>query len=398
VAVLTPGDKVTVLKRTTGWCFVDYGGGKTGWIADWLAPISSRLTRPTTESGLKLFFPNVGREGKLAGDISQSAHVSSLTWQDSQDGTTAVIALKHPVGYKLTAADEGWRLTFGSWVTNLQFISDADGSRIRVSLDGQAEPTVAYDSENQAVMVKVPNATLAENAPTNLNGDGTLVTKVQASQAGTDVRIAVSSTRETAYSLTQVSGAVWEISFASPTLVGKTIALDPGHGMTDPGAMGTMGWNEKDYTHDVISRVRTLLQAAGAKTVVTREIQSPYIEAHGRAALINRSDADLFLSVHINSYTNTAISGLETYYYPRNNNERFARLVQNELVSTLGWPNRGVKSNTLLILPRETLTTGVLTEVGFISNPHDESQLFQTEVRQRIAEALYRAIERYFAE
>lgn len=398
IITLYPKEKVVVLERQTGWYRVSYGSNKTGWIADWLVPLASSLTQPTTVPGLKLFFPGIERDCELSGEISQSSHIASLTWEQSEAGTTAIVQLKHAVGYKLASTGDSWRLTFGTWLTNLQFAADATGSRILLTLDGQGQPTLAYDAESQTVVIKLANATLAEGVPVSLTGDGTLVAKAQAAQVGGDVRVSVTLARQTAYHLTRVDDATWEVSFASPTLAGKTIALDPGHGATDPGAMGTKGWNEKDYTHDIINRVRQLLQAAGAKVVTTREISSPYIEAHGRAALINQSGADLFLSVHINSFDKSSVRGLETYYYPRNDNERFARLVQGELVGALGWPDRGVRSNTLYILTKEALTTGVLAEVGYISNPEDESQLFKPEVRQQIAEALYRAIERYFAE
>ena len=398
ITTVYPGHQVTVLERKTGWYRVNYGGSQTGWIADYLVPLTSVLVQPTTVPGLKLTFPGVDRACQLAGDIRESVHIASLTWQDDNSGTTAIIQLKHAVGYKLTAVGDGWRLTFGTWVTALKLISDQDGTMVRVSLDGQSQPTVAYAADRQAVMVTVANATLAENVPASLSGDGRLVAKAQVNQVGSDVRVTVTLARQLAYHLNKVNDTTWEVIFSTPTLVGKTVALDPGHGAADPGAMGTKGLNEAGYTADIIARLRTLLGAAGANVVMTREIQSPSIEAHGRAALINQSGADLFLSVHINAYTNPTVHGLETFYYPRNDNERFARLVQGALVSSLGWPDRGVKSNTLYILTRESLTTGALAEIGFITNAQDESLLYQSDGRQKIAESLYRAIESYFAD
>lgn len=398
ITTLYPGTKVTVLQRQTGWYKVSYGSNQIGWIADWLVPLNSSLSQPTTVPALKLTFPGVERSSQLIGDINTSGHIASLNWQDDASGTTAIIRLKHEVGYKLTAVGDGWRLTFGTWVTDLKLSSDQTGTAVRLSLDGQSQPTVAYGADNQIVVITTANANLAENVPSSLSGDGQLVTKAQVTQVGADVRVTVTLARQLAYHLEKVNDTTWEVNFSSPTLVGKTIALDPGHGASDPGAMGTKGLNEKDITADIINRLRTILQAAGAKVVTTREIQSPYIEAHGRAALINQSGADLFLSVHINAYTSTTVHGLETFYYPRNDNERFARLVQGELVSSLGWPDRGVKSNTLYILTRESLTTGALAEIGFITNPEDENQLYQPDVRQKIAESLYRAIESYFAD
>lgn len=398
VALLQRGHKITVLERQEGWCLVDYGAGKTGYIADWLVPISSRLTGSSSVPVLKIFFPGMQRDGALIGDIAESGHIASLTWQDSSDGVAALLQLQHAVGYDLSEAEEGFRLTLGTWVTDLQLVQGAGGSKLGISLDGQSEPKVAYVAATQEVVVTVANATLAASAPASLAGDGVLISRIKVEQSGSDVRMTATLLRKTAYHLSRIDDSTWEIGFSSPTLVGKTIALDPGHGATDPGAMGTKGWNEKDYTHDIVSRLRTLLQDAGASVFTTREVQSAPIVHHQRAAAINQSGADLFLSVHINSFTTSTPRGLETFYYPRNDNERFARLVQGELVNSLGWLDRGAKSNTAYILTREALTTGALAEIGFISNPADENLLYQASVRQQIAEALFKAIERYFAD
>jgi len=397
VALLQQGHKITVLERMEGWCLVDYGAGKTGYIADWLVPISSRLTGSTTVPVLKLFFPGLQKDAVVVGDLTQSGHIASLNWQEDTSGVTATIQLQHEVGHKLSQTEDGWRLTLGTWVTGLQLLQTTGGSKLRISLDGQSEPKVAYIAASQEVVITVANATLASGIPASLAGDGVLVSAVKVEQVGSAVRMTASLLRKTAYHLGKADDSIWEIGFSSPTLAGKTIALDPGHGATDPGAMGTKGWNEKDYTHDIVNRLRTLLQAAGANVITTREVQSPAIVHYQRAALINQSGAELFLSVHINSFTSRSVRGLETYYYPRNDNERFARLVQGELVSSLGWLDRGVKYNTKYVLTREALTTGVLAEIGFISNPEDENLLYQASVRQQIAEALYKAIERYFA-
>lgn len=60
------------------------------------------------------------------------------------------------------------------------------------------------------------------------------------------------------------------------------------------------------------------------------------------------------------------------------------------------WPDRGIKSGRYIIC-RDTLTTGAMAELGFISNPTDESLLYQPEIRQRMAQALFNAAEKYFA-
>lgn len=398
LATLPLGHPITVLKRLDGWCLVDYGNGKTGYIADWLVPISSRLTESSTVPAVKISFPGVARDCQLLGELADSAHIDAFTWEESSQGVAVVMQLKHPVSYRLKESAGGWSFTLGTWLENLVLTETSVGSSLQIALDGHNQPKVSYASASQAVVVTLANSTLAGDAATALPGDNTLVSGVQAEQVGSDVRITIPLLRKVAYNLHKTDDLHWEVSLFSPTVVGKTIALDPGHGATDPGATGTLGWNEKDYTHDIVNRLRAMLVDAGAKVVTTREVHSAPIVHHERAALINRSGADLFLSVHINSFTNRNVRGLETFYYPRGDNERFARLIQGELVASLGWLDRGVKSNKAYILTREALTTGALAEVGFISNPDDERLLYQAAIRQQIAEALYRAIDRYFAD
>lgn len=398
LATIHPPHKITVLERKDGWCRVNYGGTQDGWIADFLVPLSSRFTAPATVPGLRLFFPGMVRDQAVEWQPAASSHVAAAAWEDGPAGTTLIMQLKRTVSYRLEQNEQGQQLTFGNLVSKLALTSNASGARLGIDLDGSAKATVRYSAEELKAVITIPNAALAAGVPTSIAGDKTLIASVTAGQAGTDVRIEVLLTRQLAYHLSSTNGdAAWEVTFSSPTLMGKVIAIDPGHGATDPGALGTRGWHEKDFTHDIAYRLRDLLKQAGATVVMTREISSPPIYAVDRSALINAAGADAFVSIHINSYK-TNVRGLETYYYPRLDNERFARLVHGELVNELGWPSRGVIPNTQYIMVKNTMTTGVLAEIGYISNPEEEAELLKPEVRQRIAEALFRAFSRYFSD
>ncbi len=134
---------------------------------------------------------------------------------------------------------------------------------------------------------------------------------------------------------------------------------------------------------------------------MTRLFESPPIQGPARAVIVNKAGADLLISVHINaSTTNKAARGIETWYYPRGDSERFARLAQNALMAELGAPwtsyIRGVKSGNYIIV-KESLTTGIMAELGFISNSEDEWHLYQPSTRQKMAQGLFNAAEQYFA-
>ncbi len=398
ITVLYPGHKIRVLERLEGWCFVEYGGGKKGYIADYLVPLESRLIDSQVVPGIAIRFPGVNKASQLQLSLSDSGHFAASEWQQDKDGTTLLLQLKQPISYRLNYTDEGWQLTFGTWLQELKFVSTERGPRVRLTLDGPSQPTIKYSSAEEAIILTIGGATLGSEVKHSIAGDGVYVDKITAEQAGSEVRLMVKLPRTLAYHLQKVGDATWELVIASPTLVGKLIAIDPGHGATDPGAMGTLGWNEADYTHDIAYRLRDLLTQAGANVMMTRLYESGPIQGPARAAKVNAAGADLLISIHINSATNKSARGIETWYYPRGDNAHFARLVQDSLMAELGysWPDRGIKSGRYIIC-RDTLTTGAMAELGFISNPTDESLLYQPEIRQRMAQALFNAAEKYFA-
>lgn len=398
LTTLYPGHKIKVLERLEGWCYVEYGAGKKGYIADYLVPLESRLINADIVPGIAINFPGVSKSSQAEFAFKESSHFAAASWQESASGSTLLLQLKKPVSYRLNHTAEGWQLTFGTWVQQVEFASTERGPRVRLTLDGPSQPTVKYSSAEDAIIMTVPGATLAPGVVKSLPGDGIFITQVKVEQVGSEVRLMVTLPRTLAYHIQKIGDAAWELVVASPTLVDKIIAIDPGHGATDPGATGTLGWHEADYTHDIAYRLRDLLTQAGAKVMMTRQFESGPIQGPARAAKINEAGADLFISIHINSATNKSARGIETWYYPRGDSEHFARLVQDSLLAELGysWPDRGIKSGSYIIC-RDTLTSGAMAELGFISNSMDESLLFQSETRQRMARALFNAAEKYFA-
>ncbi len=214
------------------------------------------------------------------------------------------------------------------------------------------------------------------------------------------------------------------------------VVIDPGHGGHDEGTRGPTGLLEKDLVLDVAQRLGALIEEQmGAEVVYTRTT-NVFVPLEERTAIANRAEADLFLSLHANSSPYKAISGSEAYYLSfttskealdlaaRENastgqsiheledllkkialsekvteSSEFASRLQRELYGT--WNklsgvtrNRGVKKAPFVVLIGANMPS-VLAEIGFISNPHDESLLKKPEQRQRIAEALYRGVSAY---
>ncbi len=102
----------------------------------------------------------------------------------------------------------------------------------------------------------------------------------------------------------------------------------------------------------------------------------------------NKHKADLFLSIHLNSYKNSEANGVETFSLSASGKgDAYARNIQNELVKAIGWTNRGKKEANFYVL-RKTNAPAVLVELGFITNKSDMNK-FNVE---KIAKAIFKAI------
>ncbi|NUQ29967.1 MAG: AMIN domain-containing protein [Acidobacteriaceae bacterium] len=235
---------------------------------------------------------------------------------------------------------------------------------------------------------------------------------------------------------------------ATPTTAGETslvralglkigrIVIDAGHGGHDAGTIGVDGLMEKDVVLDVALRLGKLLhERLGAEIVYTRS-DDTFIPLETRTAIANKAQADLFLSIHANSSRDDSARGVETYYLnftsqpdalevaARENavsnqsisqlsdlvkkitlkdkieeSREFAFDVEQSLYSGLqkgndGLKNRGIKKAPFVVLIGANMPS-ILTEISFVTNPRDASQLRQSDYRERIAESIYKGVARY---
>jgi len=194
------------------------------------------------------------------------------------------------------------------------------------------------------------------------------------------------------------------------------VVLDAGHGGQDSGAMcGTV--LEKNLTLDVAQRAELLLRAAGYATVLTRE-SDRYLSLPERAAVGNKEDDSLFVSIHFNDGARAAASGVETYFAQRepSSGSRFffwlpflrrvdngaltsksqdlASSIQAALVERTRALDRGTKSEQFYVIAN-VRHPAALIEGGFITNKSDMTKLATTEYRQQIALAISDGVQRY---
>jgi len=189
-------------------------------------------------------------------------------------------------------------------------------------------------------------------------------------------------------------------------LKNKLIVLDPGHGGTDPGAIGPGGAREKDVNLAVALRVRALLEKAGAKVIMTRENDSDVFgpnatdrnELKARATIANVKKADVFLSIHSNAAPNAEAGGTSTYFYQKTRYDSLlARNVQAAMAEMSGLKDRGVVPANLYVT-KYTVMPAALAELAFLSNPAEESLLVNPPFQQKMAEGIVRGLENFFAQ
>ena len=163
------------------------------------------------------------------------------------------------------------------------------------------------------------------------------------------------------------------------------IALDPGHGGSDPGAVYNQR-QEKDDNLRLAMAVGRILQDRGVDVVYTRE-NDIYETPFKKATDANQAGADYFISFHRNSgETPNTASGVQNLIYSMGGtSERVARGIQDNLVE-LGFRDLGVVERPNLVVLRRTQMPAVLIETGFINNLADNEKFDQD--FDRIAQAI----------
>ncbi|HTO86300.1 MAG TPA: N-acetylmuramoyl-L-alanine amidase [Thermoanaerobaculia bacterium] len=221
-----------------------------------------------------------------------------------------------------------------------------------------------------------------------------------------------------------------------------TFVIDPGHGGTETGAIGAGGLQEKQATLEIARKLAaTLPRVLTCRVVLTRETDG-LVSLDDRTSVANHEKADFFLSIHANSSRAAGARGSETYYLslaasdklaqevasreneaaaasptptgaPGNRDLDFilwdlaqtahlkesselAEAIQNELNGVSGTENRGIKQAPFKVLVGATMPA-VLIETAFISNPDEEKKLASPEFQQSVADAIAKAVARFFA-
>jgi N-acetylmuramoyl-L-alanine amidase len=340
------------------------------------------------------------------------------------DGTRLVFDLSAPAEHSLFTLDNPDRVVVDipdgvlenenslpegqGFVKQLRAASQPDGDlRVVVDLSGPAEPKIFTVGPQQSyghrlVLDLLPGKGTAASSPPSPS-----VVKVAADAHGRDI----------------------------------IVAIDAGHGGVDPGSIGKRGTYEKHVTLAIARRLKDRIdREPGMRAVLTRD-DDTFVELRDRIRRARRMQADMFVSVHADSYTNRSVAGSSVYVLSaRGASDESARwladrenaadliggvslddkdsvlasvlldlsqgasmsasvnaadMVMQELYKIGNITNRGVKHAGFLVLKSPDIPS-LLVETAFISNPTEEARLLDPRHQQRLAEAICSGVRMYF--
>ena len=210
---------------------------------------------------------------------------------------------------------------------------------------------------------------------------------------------------------------LWIAEVPAPVNYGNyknVVFLDPGHGGRDPGAVYN-GLREKDLNMSIYRKLRSELEKLGY-TVLTSRDSDVYVDyVTERSEMVNKTDADVFISIHFNAtgVPGANRSGVETYIYepdedikPRINkvahddptrlseSKRLADNIHNSVVSVAGANDRGVHGSNYAVL-RETVKPAVLIELGYMDSP-EYKKISDDKYQNKLVEGIVTGLRNFY--
>jgi len=171
------------------------------------------------------------------------------------------------------------------------------------------------------------------------------------------------------------------------------VAVDPGHGGPDPGAVGIGGIQEKEIVLDIGRQVAQMLEQQGVQAVLTRSDDRD-LDLQPRVDIAEQINATIFVSIHANSIdmSRPDVSGLETYYFE--SGAELARTIHQSILAGTGIEDRGVRRARFYVL-RKTSMPSVLIETGFVTGRNDAARLSNPTYRRQMAASIVQGILQY---
>ncbi|MDR1558287.1 MAG: N-acetylmuramoyl-L-alanine amidase [Clostridiales bacterium] len=184
----------------------------------------------------------------------------------------------------------------------------------------------------------------------------------------------------------------------------KIVLIDAGHGGADPGKVSGKT-EEKNINLEIAKMLQGYLEQADATVFMTRVddsdlAQTKKSDMYSRKLTANTSKADIFVSIHQNSYPDSSVQGSQVFYFNRSDNsKRLAECIQKEIKAFVNSRNKyEATENSNYYVLRQTTMPAVIVECGFLTNQNEKYKLNDPDYQDRLAWAIYMGIVDYFRE
>jgi N-acetylmuramoyl-L-alanine amidase len=173
------------------------------------------------------------------------------------------------------------------------------------------------------------------------------------------------------------------------SLLGKTIILDPGHGGDDPGAFSLGGIPEKVLTLQTAQKAAAQLRKNGATVYLTRN-SDRRSNLKDIVEFANHSGADLFISLHYNSFSSSRVAGTETYYH-HPASQKFAQKMHSAIVRGIARKDRGLSRTPFYVVKNITIPS-VLLEPVYLTNPQESDLAQDASFQEELAKDVLKGV------
>jgi N-acetylmuramoyl-L-alanine amidase len=364
--------------------------------------------------------PSMAEAVSLDDSVAGKAEVKEIRVHANGDKVRIVVDTTGEVGYETIVLSNPTRVVVnlsGAWISpNVPRATDIDSrfaKKIRVGQFNKntvrivVETSVGKNNYNVFSLAggTSPYRVVMDFGNLGKDSSGAKINLPVTEPAATDPVAAVPVQEETT-SAEDLAAPVDEPVY-TPGLSGKQITIDPGHGGEDSGAIGPTGVTEKSITLRISKELQRMLEAAGAKVFMTRTTDTEVSPKHtaandveelqARCDVANNSKSDVFVCIHMDSFSSGEAKGTSTYYYVKGTaaSKRLAGTVRAGIMAQLGTDDRGTRSCNFYVL-KHTNMPATLAEVAFVSNAGEEQLLNSDPGIKKAALGIFNGIKDFF--
>jgi N-acetylmuramoyl-L-alanine amidase len=302
--------------------------------------------------------------------------------------------------------------SIGTQISSFDFEWDQQSERVIINTTNWTEPDEFYTVKPYQIILDFNQAVHVKNLLSSFPKSKAIksVKLVENPEQKGKPRVIIALKHDMEYEIINVVGknkTVIEIAKPARALVvtkklttvkknylsGKTIYLDAGHGGQDDGAQSITNHLEKQFNLDTAKRLERLLKNLGAKVIMSRTVDQS-IEKARIVSQIEETHADIYIGIHFNWFRMRSVRGTETYYYNKNS-KALAREVHFNLIDGLDQPDRGMRRKMLYTIHHSNIPA-IIIEPAYLTNRIDNAKIEDPRFREKIAQALAKAIVSYF--